>query len=451
MLKFPQLSHVGSAVRGGVLVLGLVAGLAAPAVGLAAPVNTAVVSVVPASQTVPLGQTFSVSVNVDTGSPTLGFQFGLTFDPSKVHVNSITRGTFLDDYATTIGNGAFVFAQPWTIDNTAGTISIGGAAIINGGANPGPMGTGTLATISLTAQNSNGSSALTLTGATVNGIDPANTTVNNGSVITGSVPLADLSILSPATVADASDPTKFNVTFQVRNGGTLDAPASVTGVTVSGATPGSQTVATPAITAGSTSATLTAGPFSLGGTLANVTITADSTGVVTESNEANNTATTAYQHAAISSTANTPIDATLGAFLQITAPGAISGFVLTPGTTNHAGGGAGDVLNVKANVDWSVTVSGDNGGRLTEFDGTAYTTPLNSLLQALGVHQDSQPNVTLSGSPQQFVSGTGAGSDPQTGTNFTVAYDQFVGFNDKATGAGHTYHIVLTWTGSGTI
>src|SRR5262249_43249975 len=156
-------------------------------------------------------------------------------------VNSITRGTFLDDYATSVGGGAFVFAQPWTIDNNGGSIAIGGAAIINAGANPGPTGTGKLATISLTAQNSNGSSPLTLTGATVNGITAANTTVNSGSVVTGSVPLADLMIVSPATVAVSGDPTQFNVTFQVRNGGTLDAPASVSNVAVSGATPASQT------------------------------------------------------------------------------------------------------------------------------------------------------------------------------------------------------------------
>src|SRR5262245_40301382 len=248
---------MSSVARHALVVAGLVGALIAPAVptfAQAAP--TATVTVSPPSQTVPLGQTFSVDVNVTTTGPTLGFQFGVTFDPNRVRVNSITRGNFLDDYVTSIGNGAFVFAQPWTIDNTAGTIAVGGAAIINGGANPGPMGTGRLATISFSALNSNGSSPITLTGVAVNGIN--NTTVTNGSVVTGSVPLADLTVVGATTTAVTGTPTEFNVAFQVRNGGTLDAPASVASVTVTGATPGApQTVNVAGLTAGATPAGVT--------------------------------------------------------------------------------------------------------------------------------------------------------------------------------------------------
>src|SRR5262245_55034024 len=254
------LKPMSGVARRALVVAGLVGALIAPAAptfAQAAP--TATVTVGPASQTVPLGQNFSVDVNVTTTGPTLGFQLGVTYDATRVRVNSITRGNFLDDYVTSIGGGAFVFAQPWDTA-TAGTISVGGAAIINAGANPGPMGSGRLATISFSALNANGSSPITLTGAAVNGITAANTTVTNGSVVTGSVPLADLTVVAAPTPAVTGTPTQFNVAFQLRNGGTLDAPASVANVTVTGATPGApQTVNVAALTAGATSAGLTAG------------------------------------------------------------------------------------------------------------------------------------------------------------------------------------------------
>jgi hypothetical protein len=425
------------------LVTGLLASLIGPATTIfAAPAGTAVVSVSPASQTVPLGGNFSVTVTVDAGSPTLGFQFGVDFDPTKVAVDTITRGNFLDNYVTTIGNGAFVFAQPWTIDNTGGHIAVGGAAIINGGTNPGPTGTGNLATINLHALNANGSTSLTLTGATVNG--NTTVTINNGSVVTGSVPLPLLQIMNAATVAQ-TDPTKFNVTFAVKNAGTQDYPGGdAATVTVTGAAPATATVNLPAIAAGATSASLSAGPFTLSGTLSNVTISS------TNGRGGTATATTAYQHSALSSNGQTPIDAQLAATLTLTPPGAET-TTLTAGIHNKFGGASPkDVLNIKANVDWQTTLSGENGGKLTEFDGTAYTTGGAQLTNALVTSGGDAPTLTVSGSPQTFVANTRANSDPANGNDYTVAYDQLVGFNDAPVNAPHSYHIVLTWTANGT-
>jgi hypothetical protein len=443
--------------------VGLFAGaLAATALGPALPAHAAsgTISISPATTsvaTVAAGATINVDVMGagDGTTPIRGWQIAASWNPAVV---TLTTVNYTDELLNGgKPTGASIFNQAGTIDNTAGTLGIGGDTYLGG--TGGPTGSGRLAQLVFHAV-ANGTTAITLTpGASTGSIlvgpgtpNPYTTTLNNGTINVGPVPGPDLKPINAATHADSTDPTKFTVTFNVQNIGNQDAVASVASVAVTGATPASATVNVPALAQGVTSAQLTSPTFTLasGSTLANVTITADSTHVVTGNKNTSPTTTTSYQHAALNSTGTTPIDATLAGFLQLTAPGAVTGFTLTAGKINTESGHANDVLNVKANVDWNVTVSGDNNGKLTEFDGTSYVTPGAQLINALGVRFDSQPDVNLSGSAQAFVSGTRAGSDPNIGNNYGVAYDQFVGYNDTPVNAPHDYHIVVTWAASGT-
>ena len=100
-----------------------------------------------------------------------------------------------------------------------------------------------------------------------------------------------------------------------------------------------------------------------------------------------------------------------------------------------------------------MTAAGDNTGHFHEFDpGTStYVATGGQLVQALNVHTGTTvPQVTLSGSPQTYVSSMRASSNPTTGNTYTITYDQFVGFNDQPVNPPHTYHIVITWAAAGT-
>jgi hypothetical protein len=454
-----SLSTVLGRARAGALAIGLMATLAAPALPVHA--LAASVSVTPGSLTVPLSGTGTLTVQVTTDTPSLGFQMGATFDPTRIQIDSVVRGTngsdsYLDTYVATPAGGSVIPASAFSFNNTAGTIGAGGAGAfaIVGASGPGFVGTGPAITIHFHALTVNGSSSLNLTNVSINGVPAANTTINNGTIITGSVPLPNLVVQNAATAQVSGDANSFNVTFNVANTGTANAGASTASVAVTGAAPASMTVPVAAINAGSVSAMLTAGPFTLatGSTLGNVTITADSANVVTESSESDNTATTAYQHAALNSNGQTPINASLAGFLLLTAPPAVTNFVLTAGRTNTVDPSTnpGNVLNVRANVPWSVTISGDNNGHLAEWNGSAYVAGGPQLNQALDVRNDSVTTVHLSGTAQMFVSGTAASSDPVAGNTYPIGFDQFVGYNDTPVAAPNSYNIVVAWTGSGT-
>jgi hypothetical protein len=109
---------------------------------LAVPAFADTISIVPATTTVNVSQTFSVNVFISQAADLYAYQFSIGFDPSVVSANSVVEGSFL------AGVGATSFF-PGIIDNVGGTISFIANSLI--GPIFGASGDGVLATISLTS------------------------------------------------------------------------------------------------------------------------------------------------------------------------------------------------------------------------------------------------------------------------------------------------------------
>ena len=134
------------------------------------------VSVVPSSQTVKYGDTFSIIVHVDPGEPIIGVQIDLSFNPTLVQVDSVTQA-----------DPVWGFFGPPTVDNTNGMIIGAGVAV---------MGT-TVTTptdcfnITFTAQSTDGTSPLDLQNVLVadQNAEPVSSLVAvDGEVTVGSTP-----------------------------------------------------------------------------------------------------------------------------------------------------------------------------------------------------------------------------------------------------------------------
>ena len=97
----------------------------------------------PPQSTVTVGENFAVSVMIDGASNLGAFQFDLLYVPAIVTVDAVTLGDFLDSTERSVSS-----VGP-NIDNEAGRVTFGAWSL---GQQPGPDGTGELATISFTAQ-----------------------------------------------------------------------------------------------------------------------------------------------------------------------------------------------------------------------------------------------------------------------------------------------------------
>jgi uncharacterized repeat protein (TIGR02543 family) len=118
----------------------------------------------PQSQTVIAGETFVVAVSIDTSAAVRGWQLNVNFDASKLTANSVSESDFLSNWAANNAAGT-ASIQQMAINNTAGTISNIGYSI-NGPATGGPIGSGTLCTISFTAkQDVTGTAEIGISGA----------------------------------------------------------------------------------------------------------------------------------------------------------------------------------------------------------------------------------------------------------------------------------------------
>jgi hypothetical protein len=207
------------------------------------PINAnATVVVSPSATTVAAGTTnLTLDVVATSDSDVLGFGFGLTFDPSVVQITSVTESNstttgWLTSYAN--ANGGFLFqGAPWTVDNTNGTVTNGAVAIV-GTSGAGPVGTGTIAEISLTALTS-GSTSITLTGVDVstyvNGqaVPIPNLTIANGQVtIQGSNTVTNTPTpsMTPTASMTASGSTSPTATFSTTGTPTPSATATTTPV-----------------------------------------------------------------------------------------------------------------------------------------------------------------------------------------------------------------------------
>ncbi|MBU0490220.1 MAG: cohesin domain-containing protein [Chloroflexi bacterium] len=161
------------------IVLGLLLGLAAGVVHA----QTAVVRVEPAIQYVALSSPGTVDIMIDDAVDLGGFQFDLTFDATLMQVDSVALGSFLGS------TGRTAFPVGPTIDNVNGLVTFGGASF---GANPGPNGTGTLATVNFHTLGTPGASRLELENVQVldTSASPQASTTVDGGVNIGSTAVA---------------------------------------------------------------------------------------------------------------------------------------------------------------------------------------------------------------------------------------------------------------------
>lgn len=152
------------------------------------PASATILSVLPSTQNVTLGQAFSVDISISGVSDLYAFQFDLGFDPSIFSGDSITEGTFLSSDGSTFG-------LLGTIDNSKGDIS--GIADSLESIVPGVSGTGILASINFTALATGpGNISLSnvillnssLTDINIDNFQNANIVVNENSVPTSPVP-----------------------------------------------------------------------------------------------------------------------------------------------------------------------------------------------------------------------------------------------------------------------
>jgi hypothetical protein len=199
----------------------------------------------PDESVVGVGDTFTVTVMIDHASDLGAFEFGMSFDPSVVHVDGGVQREFL------ASTGRFTETLPITpslgIDNVAGELSFGAFSY---GDVSGPEGTGTLALITLTAQGE-GESPLDL--RSVRLVDTASppssqvVTGEDGTVVVGAGPTAT----STPTPTETSTPTATS---------TATATATPTPTSTDAATPTPTATGTPPTPTSTATATTTPEP-----------------------------------------------------------------------------------------------------------------------------------------------------------------------------------------------
>jgi hypothetical protein len=109
------------------------------------------------------GETFTVSIEVAPGAAMAGMQFDLAFDPDLITAVNVEEGELLSQ------DGANTYFSSGTINNTAGTINDVAGAITTPGQTVSTEGT--FAEITFTAESTEGTSALTLSGVVVGDIN----------------------------------------------------------------------------------------------------------------------------------------------------------------------------------------------------------------------------------------------------------------------------------------
>jgi hypothetical protein len=174
----------------GILSLSLLSGLAGMAVA------ETLVNVPSSTQNVAKGETFTINVTIYPDTSIVGAQFDLSFNASLVSAESVTEGDLLSQ------DGASTYFSPGIIDNAAGTITgVAGSIITSGVTVSSP---GVFATIRMTAKMVDGTSRINLSNVIVGDINAnaVSTTVNNGSIIIGSL-CGDLNGDGNVTTADA--------------------------------------------------------------------------------------------------------------------------------------------------------------------------------------------------------------------------------------------------------
>ena len=145
-----------------------------------------------------------------------------------------------------------------------------------------------------------------------------------------------------------------------------------------------------------------------------------------------------------------PVDAGLGAQLTFIAPASVSGWNLVVTQNNNVQ----RTLNVFANTAWQVSASANNGGRLTQWNGSSYNTAIQ-LANPLSIWCDAGPSGVIGSIGNSLSLATGgvlaqgvaAGQNAGNGGDIRgLMLNQTVTYTDPIVTSPNTYHIVITFT-----
>jgi hypothetical protein len=415
----------------------------------AAPQSAATIRLAPAVYSGPASGNFVINVYGNTqGQQMRAYEFGLTYDKTKIDILSITEGPFMKDFATANGGSTTSATGGWNAAGNTGTIAPAGYAIAGAGS-LGVSGEGIIAVITCQAlaATSGGTPLAFAAGAfladeTITPMTPL--TAQNSQLWLGEQPpTPDLVVNSVGVVVDPADSTKYKVQATVKNQGGGNAIASSLQVKIDGAN--FETVAVGPLTIGSSLTVTTVAQATLTPDSDTIDACADSAGVISEIDEGNNCGS--YSYSLISDTAkgDTPVNADLKKYISLRAPAAIdhTNWVLKVGA-NSRSDNATSGLGVKSNGNWTVTAAdldaANTNGKMKEYTGTAFATA--QLFDPLHVAVATDVTLPTAGTVQ-----TGTPNVDDNWQDFNTTFSQNVRFRDLALNTTW-YHIVVTFAGA---
>ena len=251
----------------------------------------------------------------------------------------------------------------------------------------------------------------------------------------------DLVVQSASATVVSGDPSHFMVSYSIANLGTANAGASTTSVTIDGGTP----VNYPCdpINAGATANAVTIGPFAAAGDTDSITIIANSSNTLIESNRANNTANITYYQNGV------PVNGTKGAYITFTVP---SGTVNWDFDPQHNGDySSNKSMSVDSNTGWSISVQAEDNGSVGRHM-TKYNTSTNTYdsavclqdpLHVIATNGPHGKDISLSGTGQTLAYCNPSDYSNTYLLNYNVEFSQHVEYCDPGLPAGYHYHVVV--------
>jgi hypothetical protein len=409
------------------VLLGLVAGL----FGYAMPAHAAGVNWFADPIFTDAGQTVTLNIKVDTDQPIIGWQADVKFNPSVVRLNSWTEDVSWFK-AAALAAGGDTFRVAGTINNTAGSLVNASVAGLGFPASVGATGAGTIANLSFTAL-ADGNSPITFENVCLvatNNTCISGATISASFIQVGAAPRLEIASINFTPTGNQG--AQFKATITVRNVGSYyagddDLVWSITNAT--GGTPVSP-IEMPEILAGASYSFDIVG-FELDQGAQNAVLTASISMFG---------ATASSTYSPVSSSGNTEINASVGAFLMITPDASVDFGSLALGNNTMPGN-----LNVKCNTNYQVDVydNGSTNWQMTEWNGTGFGT--RKLSETLKIA--SAQKLVTAGAPANLVIGGVAGQSGDAGQDYPLTYSQVLKYADPVLTAGSSYRLVLTFNG----
>jgi hypothetical protein len=380
----------------------------------------------------------AVAVKIDTDQQIVGWQMDVTFPSSIVTLDTPAGVSWAEDTtwlkAAALAAGGDTFRVAGSVSNAAPTGSLRNAAVSGLGfpAGTGATGVGQIAILNFNAI-ANGKAQLTFENVCL--VLPNNTCAPGvvlapSYIQVGPAPILSVSAISFSPTGLAGQQFKASIT--VANTASAAYPGgdplswSITNAT--GGAPASP-VSLPAIGANDSYSFELTG-FQLNSGAQNATLSVSIPAFGTSRNAV---------YSPVSDSGQTPVDATFGAFIDITPDTAINFGALALGPNYTYGN-----LNVKCNTSYQVDVYDNvNAWKMTEFNGTAYGS--RELIESL--HLVSAQHDVAAGTPAALVSGFVSGQSGDAGQDFPLTYSQMLRYADPLLPGGSSYHTVLVFNG----